>query len=359
MKLMMTMVTTAALLGGSSAESVPLAAPTHVAPGPEAPRTAAPIQVVATLPVYAAIATAIGGNEVEAISIADPNEDSHFVRPRPSFALQLRRADMFITTGLDLELWAPALLDKAGNSDVMEGRVGYVTAYTGITLLDVPTAVDRSQGDVHVFGNPHVYTDPLRALQVARNITTGLKRVSPDRAATFDAGFAAYQAETWKRMFGSRLVEMLGGATLEQLALGGTLFPFLNDNEFDGAPLMNSLGGWLAQAAELRGLDIICYHKNWTYFEDRFGVHCAEYVESKPGIQPTPGHVVRLIDLMQSQGLTVVLAAAYFDRSRVESVAERGGATPVRLPMQTGTAGLDSYFDLIDRWVDDLTAAIH
>ncbi|MDH3424555.1 MAG: metal ABC transporter substrate-binding protein, partial [Gemmatimonadota bacterium] len=156
----------------------------------------APVRVVTTLPVYAAIAHAIGGDEVEVVSIAAPSEDSHFVRPKPSYALELRRADLFVTTGLDLELWVPALLDKAGNADVLEGRPGYVSAHTGIRLLDIPAAADRSQGDVHIYGNPHLHTDPLRALQVARSITTGLKRVAPDRTAHFDAGLARYQAET-------------------------------------------------------------------------------------------------------------------------------------------------------------------
>jgi len=323
------------------------------------PPPVTPVRVVATLPVYAAIAKAIGGDEVETVSIANPSEDSHFVRPKPSYALEVRRADLFVTTGLDLELWVPALLDKAGNSDVMDGRPGYVTAYTGITLLDIPTAIDRSQGDVHIFGNPHIYTDPLRALQVARNITTGLKRVAPDRAAHFDAGLARFQAETYDRLFGERLVELLGGETLEQLAMNGSLFDFLESNEFDGAPLRNSLGGWLLQGAALRGEDIICYHVNWSYFEDRFGVNCAEYVETKPGIAATPRHVARLIDLMRDQSISVVFAANYFDRSRVENVATRGNATAVLAPMQTGgQPGLDTYFDLIDLWITDLTAAI-
>jgi ABC-type Zn uptake system ZnuABC Zn-binding protein ZnuA len=281
------------------------------------------------------------------------------VRPKPSYALSLRRADMFISTGLDLELWAPALLDKAGNAKVMEGRPGYVTAYTGITLLDIPASADRSQGDVHLFGNPHIYTDPLRTLQAARNITTGLKRVAPDRAAVWDAGFARYQTETWNRLFGARLVGLLGGETLEQLALGGTLMSFLQSNQYEGAPLMNNLGGWLKQGERLRGLDVICYHKNWVYFEDRFGMRCAEYVEAKPGIQPTPGHVARLIELMRNQGITILVAASYFDQSRVEGVANRGGATAVRLPMQTGgRPGVNTYFDLVDLWINDLTAAI-
>lgn len=329
--------------------------PAHA--GAVVPQTA-PVRVVATLPVYAAITRAIGGDQVQVVSIASPNEDSHFVRPKPSFALELRRADMFVTTGLDLELWAPALLDKAGNSDVIEGSRGYVTAYTGIELLDIPTAADRSQGDVHIYGNPHVHTDPLRALQVARNITTGLKRVAPDRAEHFDAGLAAYQAETYERVFGARLVEMLEGATLERLALNGSLFAFLESNEFEGAPLIESLGGWLGEAMPLRGQQIICYHKNWAYFEERFGMTCAAYVETKPGISPTPRHVARLIDLMQGEDLSVLIAASYFDRGRVESVAGRGNAQPVIVPMQTGAAGVDTYFDLVDLWVERLVSAM-
>ncbi|MGD8320396.1 MAG: metal ABC transporter substrate-binding protein, partial [Gemmatimonadota bacterium] len=165
-----------------------------------APR--APLNVVTTLPVYAEITKEIGGAEVSVKAIANPNEDPHFVRPRPSFALDLRRADAFVTTGLDLELWVPTLLDRAGNSQVLEGGKGYITAYTGIKLLDIPVAADRSAGDVHIYGNPHLTTDPLRTLQVARNITTGLKRVAPDRAATFEAGLEKFQDKIYRKLYG-------------------------------------------------------------------------------------------------------------------------------------------------------------
>lgn len=321
--------------------------------------TRAPVKVVATLPIYASLAEMIGGAEVEATWIADPNEDAHFVRPKPSYALELRRADMFVTTGLDLELWVPALLDKAGNGDVLEGGTGYVTTYTGITLLDIPSAADRSQGDVHVYGNPHLQTDPIRTLQVARNITTGLKRVAPDRAAHFDAGLAAFTAETWERLFGAELVALLGGETLEGLAKGNRLMEFLAANEYEGSALTGRLGGWLAEAAPLRGQRIVCYHRNWSYFEERFGMQCAEFVETKPGIAPTPRHVARLIDLMEREGLSVVLAASYFDRNKVDSVARRGGATALRVPMQPmAEPGVDNYFQLVDLWIDQLNAAV-
>ncbi|UCC26058.1 MAG: zinc ABC transporter substrate-binding protein [Gemmatimonadales bacterium] len=322
------------------------------------PPQAAPVRVVATLPIYAELARYIGGPEVDATSIANPNEDAHFVRPKPSFALALRRADLFVTTGLDLELWAPTLLDRAGNNRVMEGSPGYVTAYTGITLLDIPAAADRSAGDVHIFGNPHLTTDPLRTLQVARNITTGLKRVAPDRAPHFDAGLARFTTQIHEHLFGSELVEMLEGGTLEQLALNGTLFTFLEAQSFEGRPLLDRLGGWLGQAASFRGASMICYHKNWAYFEDRFQVRCADYVEAKPGIPPTPGHVSQLIRRMREEGLEVLLAAAYFDRGKVDAVADRGGARVVYVPLAPGAReGIDDYFALVDAWVTGLAAA--
>jgi ABC-type Zn uptake system ZnuABC Zn-binding protein ZnuA len=292
-------------------------------------------------------------------SIADPNEDSHFVRPKPSFALELKRADLFVTTGLDLEMWVPTLLDKAGNPNVIEGARGYVSAHTGITLLDIPAAADRAAGDVHIFGNPHLHTDPLRTIQIARNITTGLSRVAPDRRGVWESKLASFEDRVHRRVFGERLVDLLGGATLERLALSGGLMAFLRTNQYEGRPLTEQLGGWLKQGESLRGQDILCYHKNWAYMEERFGFHCADYVEVKPGIPPTPRHVAHLVDLMRNDGIKVLLAANYFDRGKVEAVADRGGATAVIVPMQTGARpGLNSYFGLVDLWVGGLTQAI-
>ena len=317
-----------------------------------------PVRVVATLPVYADLVEKIGGMEVDVSAIASPNEDAHFVRPRPSFALSIRRADLFITTGLDLELWAPTVLDRAGNADVSEGGRGYVTAYTGITLLDIPVSADRSGGDVHIFGNPHLTTDPLRALQVARNITVGLGRVAPDRTAVWNAGLARVAAEIHRRLFGAQLVEILGGDLLERLALQGTLHAFLEGEEFEGRPLISQLGGWLGVAEAFRGRDIICYHKNWAYLEDRFGVRCAEFVEARPGIPPTPGHVASLLEMMTNEGISVILAASHYDERKIESVAERGTARAVVVSMNPGgSAGVDDYFALVDTWVDGLAQA--
>jgi ABC-type Zn uptake system ZnuABC Zn-binding protein ZnuA len=324
----------------------------------EDPPARAPVRVVATLPVYASIAQAIGGSEVSVSSIADPREDAHFVRPKPSYAAEIRRADMFITTGLDLELWVPALLDRAGNRNVSEGGTGYVTTYTGVKLLEVPTSTDRSAGDIHVYGNPHVFTDPLNALIVVRNITAGLKKVAPDRSASWDRGLAAFTDLLYRRLYGDELVSIVGGSALADLSRSGNLMTFMRENAYEGKPLHDRLGGWLRAAEPFRGRDVICYHKNWAYFEDRFQVHCAEFVEAKPGIPPTPGHVARLIDLMKTRRINVIMAADYFGREKVQTVADRAGARAVMMPLQTGgDASIGTYFDLVDRWVNGLATA--
>ncbi|NJD19698.1 MAG: zinc ABC transporter substrate-binding protein [Gemmatimonadetes bacterium] len=327
-------------------------------PAPAAAQAREPVRVVATLPVYASLAKEIGGAEVSVMSIADPGEDAHFVRPKPSFALELKRADLFITTGLDLELWVPTLLDKAGNPDVLEGGRGYVSAHDGITLLDIPTAADRAAGDVHIFGNPHIHTDPLRALQVARNIAAGLTRVAPDRRGVWEANLASFEDRLHKRLFGERLVAALGGPTLERLALSGGLDRFLASQQYQGRPLTGMVGGWLKQAEPLKGQRILCYHKSWAYFEERFGIVCADYVEAKPGIPPTPRHVASLVELMRG-GVKGVLAESYFDRDKVDAVAERGGATAGGVPAQTGAPPVaGDYFGLIDLWIGSLSNAL-
>ena len=148
--------------------------------GPGRPQPAAdPVKVVTSLTTYAAIAKEIVGDRGKVSSIAVGDENPHYVQPKPSFVPTLAQADLLGTTGLDLELWVPALLDKANNSKITDGSAGYVAAYQGLNLLDIPANLSRSQGDIHVYGNPHIWTDPLNAVLIARNILRGLKRVAP------------------------------------------------------------------------------------------------------------------------------------------------------------------------------------
>jgi zinc/manganese transport system substrate-binding protein len=290
-------------------------------------------------------------------SIAQGDEDPHFVQPKPSFVAVLRDADLFVTTGLDLELWVPALLDRANNRKVSEGGPGYVTAYTGITLLEIPSSLNRSEGDIHADGNPHIHTDPLNAIIIARNILTGLSRVDAADVAYFTQREQDFEKRVLEATMGAEVVTVLTPATAFNLLKSDKLLDFLATTKFQGHPLSDKLGGWLKQAEVFRGKDIACYHKEWAYFSLRYRINCITYVEAKPGIPPTPGHVEEVIALMKQKHIPVIFASNYFDRSQVEQVAAKTGARAVVVPENThGAPGVETYFDLMNSWVSGLAA---
>jgi ABC-type Zn uptake system ZnuABC Zn-binding protein ZnuA len=319
---------------------------------------AAPLKVVASLPTYGAIAREILGDKGTVTAIAQGDEDPHFVQPKPSFVALLRDADLFVTTGLDLELWVPALLDRAGNRKVAEGGPGYVPAFTGIKLLEVPSSVSRSAGDIHVDGNPHIHTDPLNGILIARNILAGLGRVSPENTAYFTGREQDFERRVLEATMGAELVRILTPATAFTLLQNDRLYDFLSRQQYQGKPLLDRLGGWLEQGEVFRGKEIACYHKEWAYFSHRFDVACAQFIEAKPGIPPTPRHVQEVIAIMRERKIPALFAANYFDRRQIATVAERTGATPVVVPEGTdGAPGVTTYFDLVNTWVTSLAAA--
>jgi zinc/manganese transport system substrate-binding protein len=328
----------------------------HLVGGPAAP----PVKVVTSLTTYGAIAKEIVGDRGTVTSIAQGDEDPHFVQPKPSFVAVLRDADVFVTTGLDLELWVPALLDRAGNHKVSEGGPGFVAAYQGITLLEVPTNLSRSAGDIHVDGNPHIHTDPLNGMIIARNILQGLQRVSPENSAFFAQREQQFEKQVLEATMGSELVGILTPATAYDLLKSDRLYDFLGQKKYQGKPLLDRLGGWLKDGQVLRGKEAACYHKEWAYFSHRFGVTCAQYIEAKPGIPPTPGHVQEVIEYMKEHKIPVLFASNYFDRKQIETVATRTGAKAVIVPENTeGAPGVHTYVDLINTWIRGLTAVFN
>ena len=322
------------------------------------PPPVAPVRVVTSLSTYAAIAREIVGDRGRVSSIAVGDENPHYVQPKPSFVPTLAQADLFVTTGLDLELWVPALLDKANNSRIVEGGPGYVAAYQGVPLLDIPANISRSQGDIHVYGNPHIWTDPLNTIFIARNILTGLKRVAPQDADYFTAREKDFEERIYRALFGDELVQMIGGAALADLDRQGKLFTFLNQQRYQGTPLMNRLGGWLKQGMPFRGKLVACYHKEWDYFSREFQVSCFDYIEPKPGIPPTPRHVQEIITAMRDRHIEVLLSTNYYDRNQVLEVAQRTGAKAVIVPSNTsGDPNVDTYIELMNLWMQELSRA--
>jgi zinc/manganese transport system substrate-binding protein len=328
----------------------------HLLGGP----SAAPVKIVTSLTTYGAIAREIVGDRGTVTSIAQGDEDPHFVQPKPSFVAVLRDADLFVTTGMDLELWVPALLDRAGNHKVSEGGPGYVAAYQGIALLEVPTNLSRAAGDIHVDGNPHIHTDPLNGMIIARNILQGLKRVAPENAAFFAQREQEFEKKVLEATMGPELVGILTPATAFDLLKNDKLSDFLAQQKYQGKPLSDRLGGWLKEGQLLQGKEVACYHKEWAYFSHRFGVNCAQYIEAKPGIPPTPGHVQEVIAYMKEHKLQVLFASNYFDRKQIETVATRTGAKAVIVPENTeGAPGVHTYVDLVTTWIRGLTAAFN
>jgi ABC-type Zn uptake system ZnuABC Zn-binding protein ZnuA len=318
---------------------------------------AAPVKVVTTLPAYASIAQFVGGDRVQAQSISRGDEDAHFVKPKPSFALMLKQADLFVTTGLDLELWAPVLVDKSGNPKIREGQAGYVNASQGVPLVDKPANASRAAGDLHIYGNPHIHTSPLNAKLIARNIAAGLKRVDPQGAAVYDKNLAEFGQRIDRSLYGDQLPQILGPDTLDNLARQGKLIPFLQSKDYKGKKLIDLLGGWLGKGMVFRGKDVVTYHQNWAYFTRLFGLNVAGDVEPKPGIPPSAKHVHELIEEMKAKSVKVVMAPSYYPPDESKAIAQRTGAQAVIVPLGPASTSADAYFNLIDGWVNQLAQA--
>jgi ABC-type Zn uptake system ZnuABC Zn-binding protein ZnuA len=277
------------------------------------------IAVVASLPALGSIAALVGGDRVEVTSIATGYQNPHFVDPKPSFIMKLSKADVFITTGLDLETgWAPSLIQSSRNSRIQPGADGYVDASAGIKLLQVPSTGDRAQGDIHIYGNPHYWMDPLRGKQIARTIADRLEKVSPGDAATFEANLKKFDDEIDRR-------------TAE----------------------------WVRQLAPLKGASIIAYHNEWPYFEERFGFTIVDYLEPKPGIPPTPSSLMKVISTVKAQKVPVIITSPYFTMDAAEMVAGQTGAKIAVLATNVGAFdGVSTYYDLFDYNVRTLLAAL-
>jgi len=319
---------------------------------------AAKLRVVATLPDYADLVRTIGGDRVSVQAIVRGDQDAHFIRPKPSFVDMAGQAEVLITTGLDLEMWLPTVIDKSGNTHVRSGRPGYVAVAEGIKLLEKPVKLSRAEGGVHIYGNPHLTCSPVNMKTVARNIATGLITNDPEGEDFYRANLERLLAKIDERLFGDKLPELLGAETLCRMAHNGTLVPFLREHDLKGKPLADYAGGWLKRMRPLWGTALVTYHKNWVYFLHVFGLEEAGTVEPKPGIPPTPKHVNELVTMMKERDIRLILAANYFDEQKIRMVASRVGAEPVIVPLYVGGApGATDYFALVDLWIDRLLAA--
>jgi len=276
------------------------------------------IRVITTTPELADMGKQIGKELVQVESLTRGVEFMHAVPVKPSFVPKLNRADILIEMGLDLEIsWLPALMEVANNSKILPGQAGNIDCSVGIQVLEVPRSVDRSEGDVHPKGNPHYNLDPLSGRIMARNIANGLSRNYPQHKPVFEKNLNAYL------------------------------------NELDKA-----IARWQAMAMPLKGVKIVTYHVEWSYFANRFGLQQVGMIEVKPGIEPTPNHLISLTQKMQQEKAQVIIYGPQSDRYP-RQLASQTGATVVRLQsIAGGSSETDSYIKFIDYNLRSLLAAV-
>lgn len=278
-----------------------------------------PLKVVGTIPDLVDLARQVGGDYVEATSIAVGYQDPHYVDPKPSFVVKLNQADVFIQVGLDLEVgWLPPLLNQSRNAQIQRGGVGWVDASDGIELLQRPTRrLSRAEGDIHIFGNPHYWLDPANGKIIAAHIAEVLSRLRPGWAEHFQENLARFE---------TRLDE--------------------------------ALARWLTRMAPYRGRRVIAYHNSWPYFEKRFGIDIAGFVEPKPGIPPSPRDLVRIIQLVRQENIGTLIHSVYHDDKPSRFVVEKTDAEIIVLMTSVhGHESIENYFDLFDYNLDILLAS--
>jgi ABC-type Zn uptake system ZnuABC Zn-binding protein ZnuA len=316
------------------------------------------LNIICSFSDYASITQSIAGDRAKVSYIAHGEQDPHFVPPKPSYAVMLSSADIWITTGMDLEMWAGTLVDKARNKNIMDGEKGFVSVSDGINILEKVEYASRTEGDVHLMGNPHINTSPVNWKIIAQNITIGLVKVDPANAAYYQANRDKYIDRIDRALFGDRLVDMFGGPTLTKLLENNTLFTFL-DRPYEGGKLSDLLGGWLKEAMPFRGMRIISYHKNWSYLANTFGIKVMGYIESKPGIPPSAKHVQNMIELIKEQNIKLMIVANYFEKKTAQMIEDKTGIKALYMPLfVNGLPGIDDNFKLMDHWIDQINASI-
>jgi len=277
------------------------------------------IRVVTTTTDLKALTEVVGGDLVEVDALARGSQNPHDLEVRPSLMVKVRRADVIVLNGLELDGWAEIVIQGSNNPKVIPGAPGRVDASQGILVLEVPTTrVDRSMGDVHPVGNPHYTADPGMAPAITANILGGLARVAPQHRPVFEQN---------RTQFLARLDE--------------------------------AMTRWHALLEPFKGAKVVVDHNMWPYFLARFGLVQAGTIEERPGIPATPAHLIKLVAIMKAEHVKVIIMVPWADQKLSERVAQEAGAKAVTLANSVGAVkGTDTYLDMVDYNVKTLAQAL-
>ena len=277
------------------------------------------LRVVATIPDLKSLVEAVGGDLVEVDSLTRGTQNFHEAEVRPSMMLKLRRADALVENGAELDTWADVAVLGANNANIARGAAGRIEISRGIPLLEVPSVrVDRSMGDVHPLGNPRFSLDPGLAPIITQNIVDGLARISADDRQAFERNRQAFLARL--------------------------------DREMER---------WMKLMEPVRGAKVVAYHPDVIYFLTRFGLVQVATLEDRPGIPPSPQHLVQIIRLMKADGVKVILVEPWNDFKLAQRVADETGAKALVFATAVGAVkGADNYIAAIDYNVNTLAQVL-
>ena len=277
----------------------------------------AALRVLACEPEWGALAQELGGSLVEVSVATNALQDPHQIQAKPSLIARARSADLVVCTGAELEIgWLPILLQQSGNAKVQAGQLGNFAAADAVKKLDVPSQLDRAQGDVHAAGNPHIQTDPRNIARVAEALGARLQQLDPSHAADY----AQRQADFSRRW-------------------------------------QQAMARWTTQAAPLKGVPVVSQHKAFVYLYDWLGLKEVAVLEPKPGIEPTASHLQTVQTALKAVPARMVLYAAYQDPRASEWLSKNAGVAAVKIPFTVGgTDGARDLFGLFDDTIARLLA---
>lgn len=252
----------------------------------------AELSVFACEPEWAALSKEVGGDKVSSWSATSAAQDPHHIQARPSLIARLRNADLLFCSGAELEVgWLPVLLRRASNPRVQPGQPGYLMAAEQVARLEIPARLDRSEGDVHAMGNPHIQLDPRRLLQVAQVLADRLAHIDAANAAYYQTRLADFQ-QRWQ----------------------------------------TALADWSTRAAGLRGRGLVVHHSEWVYLLDWLGMHRIAALEPKPGLPPSAGHLAELKAQLAATPALAIIRRPDNDPRPAQWLSEQTGTSVVELP---------------------------
>ncbi len=273
-----------------------------------APAAAADLNVFACEPEWAALLAELAGPRVAVTSATTAAQDVHTIQARPSLIAAARRADLVVCSGASLEIgWLPLLLRQSTNNRVMPGQPGYFETALEVPRLEVPSVVDRAAGDIHPFGNPHVQLDPRNITPIATALSRRLIQLDPSGAADYRARLDDFR-QRWNQ----------------------------------------ALAGWEARAVPLAGLRLVVHHNSWVYLAAWLHLDIVGYLEPKPGLPPTSGHLAELLATLKDQPPAAIVRSAYQSERPSAWLAERTGSTAIELPHTVDGKEIKDLFTLFD-----------